>query len=400
MKKVLCFAAAALTLFAACQKTTVVYDNSEPQEIAVFAVNKTATKAPVSGTAFPEDYNMNIAAYLAAGGEQSGDYFNGTVFSLKDDGTYFTGGRYWPISASTLNFLAVAQPVTESSPYTGSVSVTFGESSKDFAKKATVTLTNNQTSQPAEDQTSGKYNQFDLMYAAGQAKSTTNNGTGSYGEVGLVFAHALSWINFTVAKNDVAAEITVNSIKLNGAYYGGILTLTNNNYSTAEADQTKGTAVPNTANTTAAWSLTNQTAVNNVFVPNGGADSDDTEDSDTYVEQNNSATANATSVVLSTTTTAFGNGLLVVPNNYASGTPPSFVINYTIDQDANEETTNDINTFDFTYTFPTNTNWEMAKKYTYNITINLQEIKVRPSVTEWTTTDESDIPVGGVAQNN
>ena len=114
MKKVLCFAAAAMALFAACQKTTVVYDNGGQQEIAFFAVNKTATKAPVSNTTFPETYAMQVAAYLADGdGVATGgrNYFNGTTFTKPNDGTYWTGGQFWPLSAATLNFIAVAPEV-------------------------------------------------------------------------------------------------------------------------------------------------------------------------------------------------------------------------------------------------------------------------------------------------
>ena len=133
MKKVLCFAAAALTLFAACQKTTVVYDNSEPQEIAVFAVNKTATKAPVSDNVYPTDYEMKVAAYLASGGLDAniayGDYFDGTLFKYAD--SKWTGGKYWPMSTASINFLAVSTPPSEESPYTGSVSsVTFGTAAR------------------------------------------------------------------------------------------------------------------------------------------------------------------------------------------------------------------------------------------------------------------------------
>ena len=43
MKKFLVFAAAATTLFAACNKTEVVYDN-DPQEIAMFAVSNVAIR--------------------------------------------------------------------------------------------------------------------------------------------------------------------------------------------------------------------------------------------------------------------------------------------------------------------------------------------------------------------
>ena len=58
MKKVLFFATCAIALLAGCQKTEINYDG-EPQEIAFFAVNKTATKAPVTGTAFKDSDEIN-----------------------------------------------------------------------------------------------------------------------------------------------------------------------------------------------------------------------------------------------------------------------------------------------------------------------------------------------------
>ena len=67
MKKVLCFAAAAMAIFASCQKTEVVYSNDGPQEIALFAVNKTATKTPVDGGSFSSNDNMAVAAYIVEG---------------------------------------------------------------------------------------------------------------------------------------------------------------------------------------------------------------------------------------------------------------------------------------------------------------------------------------------
>ena len=369
MKKVLCFAAAAMAIFASCQKTEVVYNNDGPQEIALFAVNKTATKAPVSGTLYPEDYDMQVAAYVSAG-TTANDYFDGSLFQKNDQGTW-TGGKYWPLTSSTLNFLAVTQPAT-ADDYTGKVtSVAFGDNSKNFAQKAVVTFSNNQT-------TTEKFNQFDLMFAAGlQSNSITDGGVGSYQDVGLAFTHALSWINFTVAKNDVTAKITVNSIRLSGASYGGTLTLTNANYNNSTTSAT--------SNVTPAWNPID-TKVDNVYVPGGNAD-----EGTTFADKNRSANA-AAAVVASTTLAAFGNGLLVVPGDYAKDAL-SFTINYTIDQDGNGNTTSDVNTFEYTYKLPA-TKWVYAKKYTYAITMKLNEIQVAPTVTPWTSENDVEVPLG------
>lgn len=359
MKKVLCFAAAALTLFAACQKTTVVYDNSEPQEIAVFAVNKTATKAPVAGTDFPDDYDMQVAAYLASGGigTESGDYFDGTLFT-KGTGDVWTGGKYWPMSTATLNFLAVAVPPASSSSYTGTAEVVFGEGTtrSNFVQKAVVTFNGNQI-------TDDNYNQFDLMYAAG-SQSHTEGGT--YNNVEMTFKHALSWIKFTVATNlknkdanDNTFSMKVNSIRLSGASYGGTLTIS------TTADLTG-----NLANATYSPVWTNwSAAVQNVYVPNVDGD-DKAEAVDELSKYEATPTAKP-----------FGNGLLVVPYNYTTTTPPSVTINYTMDQGDGEYT------FERTVTIPA-INWECNKIYTYALNINLTEISISPSVSEWPDDDD------------
>ena len=83
MKRFLFFAASAIALFASCQKTVVNYEGT-PQEIAVFAVNKVATKAPVVGTTFDSDDQLRVSAYLAAEDDNNtanvGSYFENILF--------------------------------------------------------------------------------------------------------------------------------------------------------------------------------------------------------------------------------------------------------------------------------------------------------------------------------
>lgn len=370
MKKVLCFAAAAMALFAACQKTTVVYDNGGQQEIAFFAVNKTATKAPVSDVTFPADYDMMVAAYLAEGGEAAGNYFAGTKFTRAPQGTtpetyLWTGQKYWPLTYSKINFLAVAQP-SDSYDGVGTVNTTFNATN--YANSATVVLANNQTVQddpetPTDDE--GVYSQFDLMYAAGLGDHSDSH---PYPEVNMIFNHALSWINFNVATNVDNIDVTVNSIQLDRAYYGGTLTLNNANYASEVSYSTSDAITV----TTDSWA--NRTAqTNNVFVPN------------------NNATANAEGVQCTVSPTAspasFGNGLLVVPTKYNTNYP-SFTINYTITDGAA------VTTYNYTHAFADDGDfeWEPGKKYIYNIIINLNEIKVNPGVEVWDDTDDNGTP--------
>ena len=216
MKRFLFFAAAATMFFAACQKTVVVYDNPDPQEISFLAVNKTATKAPVDGTTFPTGDKMQVAAYLASGGTAVGNYFGQTEFAKS--GSYWTGGKYWPITASTINFLAVSEPASASPAET-----TFNATNA--AQSASVELTGNATAQ------------YDLMYAAGQGKCSP----GLYPIVDMQFRHALTWLFFTVKAN-VAATVTVNSITVESTAVDGTLAIDNSANYAATADVTSSAA--------------------------------------------------------------------------------------------------------------------------------------------------------------
>ena len=322
MKRFFFLAVAATALFAACNKTEVVYNN-DPQEIAFNAVNKTAVKAPVDGVAFPTDDNMQVAAYLAqgdagAGQITSGNYFAATLFDYA--GEFWKGSRYWPLSESIINFLAISQP-DPASP----VTTVFDSTTP--AAGATVTLADNSTAQ------------YDLMYAAAQGHCTP----GVYPDVDMVFKHALSWIYFTVKTNVTGTgKITVNSITLNDAVYNGVLTLTNNCYNVTSSYTSAA------ANVDADWTTVG--TKQNVPVVSGA-------------------------VTCGTSALDFGNGLLVLPGNQTS-----FTINYTI-----THATGVANTLTYTYTL--GGEWAMAKKYIYNITLNLNEILIDPVVADW-----ADVP--------
>lgn len=320
MKKVLCFAAAAMTLFASCQKTEIVYNNDGPQEISFFAVNKVATKAPIDGVNFPTTDKMNVAAYLAEGGSV-GNYFSKTEFI--NSGTYWTGSKYWPITASTINFLAVSEPQTDS-PVT---SITFDASAE--AKGATIQISGNDTKQ------------YDLMYAVGQGKCAP----ASYPKVDMQFRHALTWLFFTVQSN-IAGVVTVNSITVNDTACDGKLTIDNSSNYAATADVNTTTATIG-----ASWASGSKGDYPVVGTPTACTDASTKYD--------------------------FGS-LLVLPTASES---KSFTINYTL-KNGSDETT-----FNYTYSFTSD--WKMSSKYTYNITIGLTAIEIKPSVKPWTV--ETDV---------
>ncbi len=325
MKKVLCFAAAAAMLFAACQKTEIVNDHEGSQEISFVTVNKTVTKTPISGTTFSDGDNMSIAAYLVKGGT-AGDFFKETLFTKNGDN--WTGGRYWPLSTATISFLAV----TETG---GGVDKTETEFSSPMASSATVTLDGNNA-----------LNQNDLMYAAAQATHT--QGT-AYSPVDLKFQHALAWIKFKVSTNVTGTNgsVTIHSITLDNAYTDGKLTVGYSNYNTV-----------GTPDLTATWDLSDNTISEEVDL--------------TIPNSSGVATGD---VVITSLSTEYGNGVLVIP----SGSAESFTIDYTITQGDGTATR-----YSYTHDFTTPPSWEMAKKYTYNVSINFSEITINPSIaTDW-----------------
>lgn len=313
MKKFFLIAASALMVFASCSKVNINYENDgQPQEIGVFAVNKNMVKGAVS--AFPEDYVMMVSSYLADGDGTEGEYFSNKPFTGSNG--KWTGGQYWPVSAAILNFLAVAPEVEDAVE----TSITNGV--------ATVSVESNET------------NQYDVMYAVGQASKSA--GIAPDADVDMLFKHALSWITFNFKTTNDASDVAIkiNSVTINGATVNGTLTVTSTAYTSTGTQAAR-----------ASWNAT--ASQSGIDVP--GADAGLTLDSEYET---------------------FGNGLLVVPV-----IARDFVINYTITPNGGTAQT-------FNYTYTLTGTWDMAKKYNYNVSITLTEITIAPSVDPWDDTDE------------
>lgn len=331
MKKFIFLAAAATMLFAACNKTEVVYDN-DPQEISFLAVNRAATKAPVAGTTFLTEDNMRVSAYLAAapGNDANvGEYFTNILFAGNNESPkeLWVGGQYWPLFKSTINFLAI----TETGGKVDNTTVSFGSTA--YAKAA---LANNNA-----------FEQNDLMYAVGQGST---DGSGNYNPVPMTFYHALAWINFAF-KSNIEGVITVKSVELT-AKYNGVLALT-----FADYDKTTAPTAPG-----AEWLDANNDENRAQLVPNA----------------DHNAQMDEVTLAALADYTPYGGGLMVVPGDFDDR---KFVITYDVKSvDANGNMVNKT----FTYTYPVAQNWKMAKKYTYNINITLDEIEIAPVVNDWT----------------
>ena len=367
MKKILFLASLAAVAMTSCTSESNEYvgDNT-PKEIAFMPVATPTTRAAaynaVPSTGFPENYVMQVSANVNA----AGAYFNDITFA-KGDGTTWKGSpaQYWPLSASTLNFLAVTEwPSTYSKDV---VTTTFTNSRADGA---TVVLGDNSPSTVNSQAGS----QHDLMYAVGRGIVTqsgntltyTGNSAGNAAPVDMVFKHALSWVTFTVQTAASYSGFKLNSITLHNAYYGGTYTLDNSANKNYTYDGSTYTDKTPTA-ITGTWddgnaetnTLTNQGA--SVVVPGW-----------------TSGTA------LSTTPATVGNGLIIVPTYGLTPAANSFT-GFTISYEFNNQT--------FTYTHTENITVEQAKKYTYAITFTLTEIEINPSVTEWTPVAATDVDV-------
>ena len=360
MKKILFLASLAAVAMTSCTSESNEYvgNDNTPKEIAFMPLAQKATRAnafsPFSETAFPDNYTMEVSANLNGGGV----YFSDVLFS-KGEGTTWKGGQYWPLSACTLNFLAVTNWTTTP---TSVVSTAF----TDGAKQATVTLGNNQpTDLTAPSAQTGA--QHDLMYAVGRgivSQSTvisyTGNEAGNAAPVDMIFKHALAWVNFTVKTNASYTGFKLRYIKLLDAYYGGTYTLdntTNYNYAYDGSTYNSRTATA----ITGTWSSpTNQGA--SIAVPGWTGASTD----------------------LTTTPVPVGNGLVVVPTNGITPAENSFT-GFEIGYSFNGQ--------NFTYTYSNNVVLEQAKKYTYAINFTLTEIEINPSVTNWESVSATGVNV-------
>lgn len=343
MKKNLFFLAAAAVALASCSSDETIAENSnvsqanQPKEIAFFAVNQKVTRAAVDGEAFPTTLDMMVTAYqVEATGGSAGVYFDATPFkyqyvggSSSGSGSYWGGNpaRYWPLTPAYINFLAIANANTDNA--TG---VTWGTNKAD---QATIVMSDNSSTQR------------DLMYARGNGAVTQSGNTLDFPtEVGMQFKHAQAWIDFKVKANGTPETgITVNSITLTGAKYNGTYTVTHTAYNAKTGQSVAGE-----------WSALGD--AQNIAVPGW------------------SATA------LTTSFATVGNGLMIVPDDAATGDFTSFTINYTFDG----------KTYEYTYT-PASTQVEQAKHYIYEITFKLHEIFINPTVVDWADQTATDVTI-------
>lgn len=337
MKKILFLASLAAVAMTSCTSESNEYvggNDNTPKEIALKAFATPTTRAALEGTALTDNQPMYVAAYQALP-TPAGNYFGKTTFT-GTTAAHWKGGKFWPLSEATLNFVAV----TGAGLNAGDINIESDLSSTTVDYRSTATGAYSATSQ------------VDIMYADAQAAVTKSANTLTFPVVNMTFKHAMSLIKFAVKGNSTTeitggtGAITVNSIKLNGAKYNGYLTVTTTN-STASA------SVPSS---THAWSNIAD-IVNDVTVPNL---------TDYALASKDTYYSGAAGAQYS---------LLVIP-----GAIRSFDINYTV------------NGKQYTYRyFPQGSDADYAvaagKKYVFQINFILHEIEIAPTVTDWTDPD-------------
>ncbi len=355
MKKSLFILATAAIALASCNNDVKIAENktlgNQPQEIAFFPLAEKSARmmAPaaraqaVDGTTFPTTMGMQVAAFDVT---NKREFFSETAFSYVSSKTYpeeaeaknyWTGGKYWPLSPTYINFLAYAD-------FQGSTK-TWNWGADEPASDPTLALT----------MTDNHDAQKDLMYAWGYGEVTQAGGSNTLvfpKYVAMQFKHAQAWISFNARAKDAVEtnKITLNSITLIGAKYNGVYTVTFTNGRKNASQSVAG-----------AWSALG--ATQDVVVP--GWD-----------------TPTAIAYVASGDGQAVGNGLMIVPDGTASGDFTKFTIAYSLDGK------------DYTYDYtPASTNVEQGNHYIYNIVFDLHEIEITPTVLDWTDQTPVSVPI-------
>ena len=357
MKKIyltLCVAALALV---SCVKTNDVYTGTpESRQIAFSPLAQNGTKAIsntnygyIDGTTFDTSWGMTVSAYDVTNTRQ---LFAPSEFSYNS--SHWSGSQYWPLSAVQVNFLAIAHANADNS--TG---VTWTVNNTPV-HQVEVVMSDNYPIASA---------QRDFIYAMGNGAVVQDGNSLQFpDDVGLTFKHTQAYLVFNLKAADAAScGITITDVKIKGAHTSGTATIARVNAGTY-ADASESLYWESTGYHTDATTLESITAAQSVI---------STALTQEFVEMGH---------------------LLVVPNmsaanTFAEGGFTSFEISYSLGGNA------------YTYEYvPVSTKLEAGKKYIYDITFQLHEIYVDPSVTDWQA-DESGpkfiaIPAASMAYND
>lgn len=205
-----------------CAKTLT---REEPRELTLRPVASVSTKADpeLDGASLGTDNTYVIYASASATGNPA--YLTGQLFTYYSSsaawkassgtpGNYESSPVYWPLSGTTVDFLALAlKPEANTALTNAPGSIAFYNVAAG-GSAAGVTIANWDT----------YANQYDVMYAVKNGQSVNNS---SAGTIPLAFQHALAVVGFT-AKSSTEADIyTLKGMTINDLQFEGTLTVDN-----------------------------------------------------------------------------------------------------------------------------------------------------------------------------
>lgn len=321
MKRLFILALAAFAL-ASCSDIQSIYDNDADNLMTFRAVTGVATKAPVSGTVFP-NRDIQVAAYYNdANGGTSQNYFPFTPFTCSSwtsnnspENIWGCTNRFWPFQGD-LSMVAFS---TESASSAYALAYTDNDNySKGFSYTMDIAA-----------------NSDDLLVGGKKSVTKTTNA--------LSFVHAKSWIAFRAK-----ASAAYNSTNNTGITITGLTLKTP--FTTGKMTATMGATAIEKANI--AWSELGGASdlTSGAIVKQLGADFQD-----------------------------LGWDVLL-PAQAAV----DIVITYTMHNGKIGDADNNITGMTYKYTHTPATNWTVGNKYSYDITMTLDYITVTASVVDWT----------------
>ena len=320
------FSFAALVLVGCTQIENVYTGSDAAREIAFQTITTPQTRAAVDGTDFPTTLDMMVTAYQVT--PTAAVYFDATIFKYQYAGSASNAtvnASYWGGETARYWPLSPAHInflAIANANADNAAGVTWGTNKAD---QVTIVMADNHEAQR------------DLMYAIGNGAVTQSGNTLTFPpKVDMEFYHAQAWIDFKVqAKTTTETAITVNSITLKGAKYNGTYTVTHTAYNASTGQSVAG-----------AWTALG--SAQDIAVPGWSP------------------------AALTTDFVTVGNGLMIVPDDTSADDFTSFTIAYSFDGK------------DYTYTYtPASKSVDQKKHYIYEITFQLHEIFINPSVEDW-----------------
>lgn len=364
MKKIVLFAAVICGLCGCVKSETVIDESEQHREIAFKPFNtKDAMRAPINSTKLPDDARLGVFAYYH--GAKAQKYFENAIFGKKAgtdntwagiDATGASRPYYWP-TAGTLDFFAYYPML-------------------DNAGQVAMYYYNNEVSSFAGHAIDITDSQYDLMFSD-LLLGKTSADAGTLG-IPMTMHHALTQVVVNIKKTEATPKLVVTRVTLNKVFMKAEAFTCE--FRAIEGDDTKKQSV-------GSWVW---------YTPA-------TFRSDFDIKNANTSTTESgkTGMEITPDLKQYGDGALIIPFPYVQGSTPneyawqtSITIEYTFDNGGVES--------EVTHTIDLNAGiteakdkaiWEMGKKYTYNITIGLNQILFEPTVDDWDEVAGKDITI-------